>query len=181
MFLTFEKAKELRAFSDSTTKTILESAHRLSGSNVFLSHSSKDKELIAGVIEFLENHGARVYIDKLDSELPNKTSAETAQKLKRRISQIPRFIYLVTPKTKDSRWMPWELGLADALLGSRSVAMLPVINSNSKLNLWTEQEYLEIYGRIGRWNFTPTGKYTWLVESPDDRNSATPLTEWLNT
>ncbi len=38
---------------------------------VFLSHSSKDAELLPGAITILENHGGYVYIDKKDPRLPD--------------------------------------------------------------------------------------------------------------
>lgn len=65
------------------------------------------------VIGFLENFGAKVYIDKADKELPEKTSAETGVKLKNRIAQCQKFVVLVTANSKNSRWIPWELGFAD--------------------------------------------------------------------
>lgn len=41
---------------------------------IFLSHSSKDDDLLTGAIHILENHGASVYIDKKDPELPPYTN-----------------------------------------------------------------------------------------------------------
>ena len=42
----------------------------------FLSHSTKDADLIPGVIALLERHGAVVYVDKKDETLPPFTSRE---------------------------------------------------------------------------------------------------------
>src|SRR4051812_25708928 len=81
--------------------------------DVFLSHSSLDKEALPKAIAFLKAFGANVYIDKVDKELPQNTSSETGKKLKQRIAECPKFIVLVTANSKNSRWIPWELGIAD--------------------------------------------------------------------
>ena len=48
------------------------------GKTVFLSHSSKDNELVPGAIAVLEGHGGRVYVDLGDDRLPQTPSVETA-------------------------------------------------------------------------------------------------------
>lgn len=59
------------------------SGSALSGTT-FLSHSSKDDDLVVGAIRILEGHGARVYVDKKDPLMPPYTNSETARKLKDR-------------------------------------------------------------------------------------------------
>src|ERR1044071_1390591 len=85
------------------------STSKVAGST-FLSHSSKDDDLVVGAIKVLENHGASVYIDKVDSEMPPYTTEETAGILKKRISESFRFVLLATSNSQNSRWVPWELG-----------------------------------------------------------------------
>ena len=68
----------------------------------FLSHSSKDDDLVVGAIRVLENHGATVYIDKVDPELPPYTSEETAATLKKRIEQTKKFVLLATKNRRSS-------------------------------------------------------------------------------
>jgi len=85
----------------------------------FLSHSTKDADLLPGVIAILERHGAAVYVDKKDESLPPTTSRETASILKNRIKQCRKFILLTTKNSKDSRWMPWELGLLPTVTAKR--------------------------------------------------------------
>lgn len=94
---TLRKAAETRAPLNST----------------FLSHSSKDEELVDGAIQILMNHGAVVYIDKIDPTMPPYTNAETAKKLKDRVKQSKKFVLLASENSKESKWVPWELGIAD--------------------------------------------------------------------
>lgn len=97
--------------------------------DVFLSHSSLDNESLPKAIGFLRKYGVNVYIDKTDKELPNKTSAQTGAKLKERIGECRKFIVFVTVNSKNSRWIPWELGIADEMKKIRHVALLPDIQN----------------------------------------------------
>lgn len=81
--------------------------------SVFLSHSSKDKPSLKGVIAFLKSFGADVYIDLNDITLPAKPSTETAQKLKVQMKKCSKVIVLVSENSRNSKWIPWEVGLAD--------------------------------------------------------------------
>lgn len=145
--------------------------------DVFLSHSSADKDALPKVIGFLEKYGARVYIDKADKELPQKTSAETGIKLKERISQCPKFIVLVSANSKSSRWIPWELGIADEKKTLRNVALLPDIGNHGNAD-WPEQEYLGLYPRIVFHTFQSQSTPVWMVRN-HHTNTGTELGEWL--
>ena len=146
--------------------------------STFLSHSSKDRDLLAGVIAILERHGARVYIDKKDDELPPYTSRETANILRARVRQYAKFILFTTKASKDSRWMPWELGLADGYKGQGNTAIMPGVDQASEKS-WTEQEYLGVYNRIvygGHANYAEDVFMVWN----QDTNKATELRDWLS-
>jgi len=114
--------------------------------SVFLSHSSKDAEHLAGAIALLEKHGGMTYIDKKDASLPPATDTSTAEKLRQRIKDCRKFVILTSENSKDSRWVPWELGLADGHRTPANVAILPTVISGD--HKWTEQEYLGLYRRI---------------------------------
>jgi hypothetical protein len=145
--------------------------------DVFLSHSSMDKGVLPQVIGFLEKHGAKVYIDKVDKELPEKTSSETGVKLKERITQCPKFIVLVTANSKNSRWIPWELGIADEKKKLPNVALLPDIGNQASAE-WPEQEYLGLYPRIVLETFNGQTSPVWMVLD-HHKNRGTELREWL--
>jgi hypothetical protein len=81
--------------------------------DVFLFHSSKDKDILPSVISFLSEYGVNVYIDKADEELPSSTSPETGEILKNQIHEARKFIILISENSRYSKWIPWELGIAD--------------------------------------------------------------------
>jgi len=130
--------------------------------DVFLSHSSKDKGILPSIINFLSQYGVNVYIDKSDKELPKETSAETGEILKNRIREAKKFIVLVSQNSKDSKWIPWELGIADVKRQIENMAILPTVQNNSA-PVWPKQEYLGLYPRIVLHNFTGHTTPVWMV------------------
>lgn len=148
----------------------------LTGST-FLSHSSKDEDLVLGATIVLENHGARVYTDEVDPQMPPYTNVETARLLKSRIRDTRRFVLLVTPNSKESRWVPWELGVADGYKDLRTIALMPSADDPYD-QTWVDWEYLGLYHRIVWGRLEGYEKPLWMVW--DHRtNTATTLTQWL--
>ncbi|MCZ8158319.1 MAG: toll/interleukin-1 receptor domain-containing protein [Rhizobiaceae bacterium] len=143
----------------------------------FLSHSSKDIDLLPGVIRILERHGAVVYVDKKDENLPPYTSRETAIGLRDRIKKSKKFVLLTTKNSKDSRWVPWELGLADGYKTPENAAILPSLDSATD-KAWTEREYLGVYNRIVYGSLQGQSGPVYMVWN-QDRNEATELSAWL--
>jgi hypothetical protein len=178
-FITREELKRLgarRSLNEQTVRVRQAQARSVAGS-VFLSHSTKDADILPGVIEFLEHYGAQVYIDKKDETLPPYTSRETAKVLRDRIRLCRKFILLTTPTSKNSRWMPWELGIADGHRGTQNMAILPTPDVASDQS-WAEQEYLGVYDRIVLGKFTGTDEDTMMVLN-QEKNSASGLEHWL--
>lgn len=156
---------------------VAEAERRSSVGTTFLSHSSKDADLLPGVISLLERHGATVYVDKKDEALPKVTSRETATILRERIRHCRKFVLLTTPNSKDSRWMPWELGLSDGIKNSAHTALLPSPDKAHDRQ-WAEQEYLGVYDRIvygAHQSYRSPVFMVWNQES----NTATELSSWL--
>ncbi|WP_234180007.1 toll/interleukin-1 receptor domain-containing protein [Sphingopyxis sp. NFH-91] len=143
----------------------------------FLSHSSKDQDLLPAAITLLENHGATVYVDKKDPALPPYTSRATAAGLKNRIQQSRKFVLLASQNSKDSRWVPWELGLADGYKGMGRVAILPTVEDQSEKS-WAQWEYLGLYDRIVWGDHQQYSEKIWMVLDEED-NTATELRAWL--
>ncbi|MGH2292188.1 MULTISPECIES: toll/interleukin-1 receptor domain-containing protein [Pseudomonas] len=161
--------------SRSFTKSLTASAHNLT----FISHSSKDKELVMGAMEIIANHGGVPYIDEVDPAMPKHTSEETADLLKSRITECKRFVLLTSPNSKDSRWVPWELGVADGKKGVNRIAIFAA-SDNEDDDKWSSWEYMGLYPRIvwGRLQGHP--KPLWMVYE-EKTNSAVTLRSWLTT
>jgi TIR domain len=173
---------DLRSWSKNLTldeQTAIASATRSSAATAtaFLSHSSKDKDLTLGAIRILKNHGASVYIDEIDTSLPSQTNLETAKQLKGRIKSCRKFILLATPNSKESRWVPWELGIADGYKDIWNLAIFPASDTFCH-DEWTNWEYIGLYDKIVYGDLKSYSNKVWMVL--DERNNtATELSKWL--
>ena len=111
--------------------------------DIFLSHSSLDNELVAGLKLILEDMNLKVYVDWNDKRLdPNNVTPETAEVLRERMNQCRSLIYAFSENAAKSKWMPWELGYFDGLKKSR-VAVLPI--SNTAKYSYNGSEFIGIY------------------------------------
>lgn len=132
--------------------------------DVFLSHASKDGDLILGVKSLLESFGFKVYVDwvddpQLDRSMVNK---ENAGLLRRRMRQSKSLVWAATEAASDSKWMPWELGYFDGFRPNQ-VAILPLVDNAS--DAFKGQEYVALYPII-RKNFYTGGSPDVFVEEP---------------
>lgn len=111
------------------------------GFEVFVSHSSADNDFIRKVLLFLKyaKGGVNGYVDWQDSKLQHPTDAQTAKRLKDRIRNSRKMIYVVTNDSLKSVWCSWELGFADRDKGVDNVAILAVKPNNGR---WKHNEYL---------------------------------------
>lgn len=81
---------------------------------VFLSHKSEDKKFVEAIGEYLMNAGIDIYLDKNDFELQSAVAEENAEMITECIQEgIAKSDYIlcfVSKKTKDSWWVPYEIG-----------------------------------------------------------------------
>lgn len=175
-FATFD---DLDGFRQKLNEAQIIKAASFSRTNktVFLAHSSKDKRYLPAIISILENHGGSVYVDKEDERLPESTNRETAEVLKSTIRDCIRFVLFVTTNSKDSRWVPWELGLADSEKGESPIALFPTATKSHEQQ-WTKQEYLGLYRRIVWGKIKGWKEKGWMVYDHLE-NTATSLRDWL--
>lgn len=113
--------------------------------SMFLSHSHKDRLAVKGLINHLGSLGIDVYVDWNDADMPRETSRETADQIKRKIEQNALFVVLATHNAMDSKWVPWEIGVADKTKGEDRVLILPVADASGRFE---GIEYLQLYRRI---------------------------------
>jgi len=153
---------------------------------VFLSHSHKDKELVKGLIELLAEQGIYIYVDWNDSDMPRITSGETAKKIKNKIKELDFFFFLATENALNSRWCPWELGVADSLKEWDDILIIPVADPSGQFK---GNEYLQIYKHLEydkvtyeayvvNPGFSKIGKGV-LFESEIRKEGGVPLKEYL--
>ena len=116
---------------------------------IFLSHKHDDLEDLKGFIGYLEQtYNVECYIDWDDPGMPEKTSGETAERIKKFIKTTDRFILLATDNAIGSPWCNWELGYGDAQKYKDKIAILPM--KNTWREVYSGNEYLQIYPHIVR-------------------------------
>lgn len=114
----------------------------LKGTTVFLSHKHDEEEILFKVVMLLNSLGVKVYLDWQDEEMPSSTCGETALKIKNKIIQNKKFIFLATQKAIESKWCNWELGYGDAKKYDQNIAIMPITDNDGS---WAGNEYLQIY------------------------------------
>ena len=114
--------------------------------DIFLSHSYQDKEIIPHLKKTLENLGFRVYVDWINDKFLSRENVDkkTATLLQKRMSQSRSLFYATSQNSKNSKWMPWELGYFDGIKNKR-VAILPIDKGNTSNENFEGQEYLGLY------------------------------------
>lgn len=113
--------------------------------SIFLSHSHKDAKRAKGMIRHFASLGIDVYVDWNDSGMPRETSRETAEKIKAKIEENRLFMVLATQNALDSKWVPWEIGVADKTKGEAAIMIIPVADSSGNFE---GSEYLQLYRRV---------------------------------
>lgn len=177
--LTYATIDEMKGFAPplQEQQRMIKAAAAKEDKDTFLSHSSKDNDLVPGAVLILQNHGGNVYVDLGDERLPEPPSVETAQILRKTVKEMRRFVLLISPNSKGSAWIPWELGLADGQKGMPCVSLFPVVQYVAETR-WTEQEYLGLYARIIWGNLEGYDNPLWMVYN-HHTHSAVALGKWL--
>lgn len=114
--------------------------------SLFLSHSHHDQDLVNDIIRFFWALNVDVYVDWLDKSMPAITSAETAQIIKNKIESCDKFVVLLTENSKNSKWVPWELGYADGKKRIDNISIFPV--KRYYYEDFKGVEYMDLYPQI---------------------------------
>jgi len=84
---------------------------------------------------------------------------------------------LASKNSQQSKWVPWELGLADGVKTLKNIALLPASDSEDDTT-WTSWEYLGLYRRIVFGDLPGVPGPVWMVQDTK-KNIATELRKWL--
>jgi len=167
---------QLRSSGGTISEGMIKTAKSPSRKNLFLSHSRFDVDHVGPALGLLEDHGARVYVDALDTALATLSERGVAERLRKAIRSCERLVVLATEQTPSSRWIPWELGVADGRHGREQAALLPLRAHASAGQTWARQGYFRLYPRIEVLEDTPAPR--WVVFDPED-DRYWHLADWL--
>ena len=109
---------------------------------VLLSHKHEEVSFILKIKEFFDVQGIDIKIDWLDPDMNQVTIEETTYKIRQYIRNSDKFILIASESSKQSLWIPWELGFADGVKGLIDIAILPITYNENK---WKDREYYNIY------------------------------------
>ena len=152
---------------------------------IFLSHKHDEIEELDAAISFLKRFDIDVYVDWLDERMPAATSGKTAVRIKQKIKENNKFIFLATEGAIASKWCNWELGYGDSLKYIDKIALLPIRNDG---RTYTGSEYMQIYPSIEYMDGTdrnlagqPIGEGYYVLNPADDdgNRSFVTLRYWL--
>ena len=83
----------------------------LTAHRVFVSHSSKDKELVRDIVRRLREAGFESDVGSEDI----RAGSDWKSAVRRRIREAETVLFLVTPESLASQWTMTELGIAEGL------------------------------------------------------------------
>lgn len=88
--------------------------------DLFLSHSSNDKELLIRIKSILNSLNFNVYVDWINDKESLKrslTNTDTAQVIIERLKSSNGLMFIYTEDSLNSLWTPWEIGYFHSLKG----------------------------------------------------------------
>lgn len=146
--------------------------------DIFLSHSYSDAEVISLIYQSLTAFGFSVFVDWIEADHLDRLNVtrETADTLRQAISRCDCLLYAETPNARESKWMPWELGYADAL--HERVAVMPIPEEESSTEEYVGREYLGLYPYVTI-NRRLAGEITFLVN--ESLQTFSTLEEWMSS
>lgn len=160
---------------------------------VFISHKHsdlQDVEELKGVMEILEDLGAKIYIDSMDNSMPGHTCGDTAIRIKEVIKHCDKFLLIATEKAIESYWCNWELGIGDTHKYIDHIAVLAIKEKGEYDHEFKGNEYLQIYPSIvyrdGTTRYRNSQKLIsrgYYVREPENKEGLfyiTSLKDWLN-
>lgn len=145
--------------------------------DLFLSYNHKDRELARAVYQELKKQGISVYVDFIDPTFKPIVDKTTALILCDRLANCRVLAYIHTANASNSKWCPWEIGIASGLKDFKCV-IIPAIEKND--NEFQRQEYLLLYPYV---SFNPdnhgNGPFFWV--RTDDSNKSQKLINWIKS
>ncbi len=79
---------------------------------IFISHQQRDTSIAEIVqIRLERQHDIRTYLDVIDPDT-SRTGDQLGEYIRSRLGECTQLIAVVSTNTKESWWVPWEIGVA---------------------------------------------------------------------
>ena len=141
--------------------------------DIFLSHSYKDKFLVAGLREAIKEAGFSVYVDWIEDPHLDRSNVtrEAVELIRTRMMYCKSMIYAFSDNTVSSMWMPWELGFMDGVKERVTIMQVNEEIEEDTIN-YRRREYLSLYNIADFF-----GRGLWV--NGYDRNGTITYSQWL--
>ncbi len=134
--------------------------------DVFISHKQEDSTEATRLQSQVVSLGYSCYLDAADSRLVNNgASGDIAEHIRSSLRRSKCLMYLYSPRSIRSKWMPWELGFFDGRWGAKNIGLfvadeMEVLHRVAKSNhsrkrksvrslpSFSIQEYLSMYEHV---------------------------------
>lgn len=119
---------------------------------VFISHKDSDSRVAENVARRVRYNGLDVYLDTIDSALV-EDGPELADMLLERMGDCHQLIAVVSQQTKDSWWVPWEIGVGSEKgfrMASYSESYVSLPSYLEKWPALKNESHIDKYCRISK-------------------------------
>jgi hypothetical protein len=122
--------------------------------DVFISHKKEDAERARDLKRRVENFGLTCWIDADDKEMQRLQEARPVDskvltdRVREHLRTCRCLIFAFSAKSRESRWMPWELGFFDGRWGQRLIGLYD-LDESAKENLTPQKQSSDNQSGIG--------------------------------
>ena len=116
-------------------------------SKVFISHKNTDVAVAERVERRVSDNGLETYLDTIDDALCSD-GPDLADQLLARMGQCQQLIAVVSSETKDSWWVPWEIGVGSEKrfrMASYSETFVPLPSYLKKWPALHTDKHIDLY------------------------------------
>jgi len=146
-------------------------------SSLYLSYALLDKKIVKKTANFFRAINKNIKVDMMEKSMSEKPSINTSRTVKNKIIKNDKFVFLATSTSIFSKWVNWELGIADCYKASEDkIIILPVADKDSR---WLGEVYFKLYPRIERMEHNRSIIATDVFRVVYPNGSTKPLNEWL--
>lgn len=145
-----------RAKYKNSVNTYTESISRdafTEGSCIFLSHRSLDKDMVREINNYILAFGIDTYFDENDQNLQEATYKNDCEKITKLIQEGLKYsthiLCLLSEKTRESWWVPYEIGYADK--AGKNIATLKLKDISVVPEYLKINEYLKGYSDLEKY------------------------------
>lgn len=146
--LKLKESKEYAKINESYKLRLFE---KLSEYDVFLSHATKDEEIMQLAKAYFERQNKTVYVAELEDPIATDAdetiTKEFVRTLQNAMEISASFCYVLSKGGQESTWMPWELGYFDGKYGNKKPIQVLTIYDNmiDDEDKYHGHEYLKLY------------------------------------